>query len=92
MLANNAEYASTQNDLTVRDAGQNTDQITLLRERIKRQERAIETVIAERDQINECCNKQKELIEHLQRKLHNLPALDDGYSCLLYTSPSPRDS
>ena len=41
------------------------------RERIKRQEKAIETVIAERDLINERCDKQRALIEQLQWKLQH---------------------
>lgn len=59
--------AETQFKVT--HARQVVDQVTLLRERVKRQERAIETVIAERDRAMQCCEKQKELIEQLQQKL-----------------------
>jgi hypothetical protein len=59
--------AETQFKVT--HARQVVDQVTLLRERVKRQERAIETVIAERDRALQCCEKQKELIEQLQQKL-----------------------
>ena len=54
----------------VHHARQVVDQVTLLRERVKRQEKAIETVIAERDKAVECCEKQKQLIEQLQQKLN----------------------
>ncbi len=58
----------TQTRFKVKHARQVVDQVVLLRERVERQEKAIETVIAERDRALECCKKQKQLIERLQQK------------------------
>jgi len=72
MSANNAGVATApEAQIKLSSAPRVADQITLLRERISRQERAIETVIVERDRVMERCEQQQELIYFLQQKLRN---------------------
>jgi len=72
MFANKAGAESeTHSTVKVHHARQVVDQVTLLRERVKRQEQAIEMIIAERNQVMECCEKQKEVIECLQQKIQS---------------------
>lgn len=59
----------TQTRFKVNHARQVVDQVALLRERVKRQEKAIETVITERDLAIECCDRQKILIAQLLKKV-----------------------
>jgi hypothetical protein len=58
-----------KSQVRVSHARQVVDRVTLLRERVKRQERAIEAVIVERDKALECCEKQKALIAELQARI-----------------------
>jgi len=58
-----------KSQVRVSHARQVVDRVTLLRERVKRQERAIEAVIVERDKALECGEKQKALIAELQARI-----------------------
>lgn len=77
MFANNAgAELETPARFDVHHARQVVDQVTLLRERVKRQEQAIAMVVAERDKAIDCCEKQKEVIQNLQQRLHTLAACE----------------
>jgi len=72
----------TKTRFKVNHARQVVDQVTLLRERVKRQEKALEIVIHERDRAMEVCDKQKILIAQLLEKINNLsPERDSAKHC-----------